>query len=130
MTTEQLELVRMAMEAALDKKAEDVEALDLHGLSSVADWFLIASGGSDTQVRAIADGIRERLAGRGIEPIGTEGYNAGTWVLVDYADLVVHVFHREKRAYYALDKLWSDAPRITTTGGEDAPTPTDHGKGR
>jgi ribosome-associated protein len=112
MEKSQKELVRLTVEGAEDKKAQDLVVLDLHEISSVTDFYVVASGTSDTQVRAIADGIRNKLAEKGIEPIGTEGYNGGTWVLLDYADMVVHVFHREKRLLYALEDLWSDAPRL------------------
>jgi ribosome-associated protein len=99
------------LNAALDKKGADPVALDVHAVSSVTDWFVIVAATSDTHARAIADGIRESLEELGIEPIGVEGYNDGTWVLLDYGDVVVHVFHHQKRVQYALEDLWSDAPR-------------------
>lgn len=104
--------IRLAFEAAEDKKADAPVALQLEGLSAVTDFFLVAGGTSDTQVRAIADGILERLAAEGVEPLGTEGYTDGTWVLLDYVDFVVHIFHRDKRVFYSLEDLWSDAPRL------------------
>lgn len=112
MIISQKDSIHLSLQAADDKKAEDPVALDVHGISSVTDFFIIASGNSDTQVRAIADGIVETLSGNGVEPIGTEGYNEGSWILLDYADFVVHIFHRDKRAYYALESLWGDAPRL------------------
>lgn len=113
MTIDLKEKVRLVLEAADDKKAEEAVALDLRELSSVTDFFVVASGGSDTQVRAIADSILKKLAEKGIEPYGTEGYNDGTWVLLDFVDVVAHIFHRDKRIYYALENLWSDAPRFS-----------------
>ncbi len=106
------EKIDLTVEAADDKKAENTVVLDLQNLSSVTDYIIIASGNSDTQVRAIADSIVEKLSEKGIEPLGTEGYNDGTWILLDYVDLVIHVFHNEKRIHYALEDLWSDAPRF------------------
>jgi ribosome-associated protein len=106
------ETVRLAIQAAEDKKAEEIAALDLRGLSAVTDFFIVTHGSSDTHVRAIAEGIEDALSQKGIEPYGREGYNEGRWVLLDYVDLVIHVFHREQRAFYALEQLWSDAPRV------------------
>ncbi len=103
--------INRILTAALDKKGLDPVALDVHAVSSVTDWFVIVGATSDTHARAIADGIRESLEELRIEPIGTEGYNDGTWVLIDYGDVVVHVFHHQKRVLYALEDLWSDAPR-------------------
>ncbi len=115
MSTSRKESIRIALQAADDKKAEDPVALDLEGLSSVTDYFLVASGNSDAQVKAIADNVVEKLSENGVEPLGREGYNQGTWILLDYVDFVVHVFHRDKRMFYALENLWSDAPRLRVT---------------
>ncbi len=115
MTISVQEEVRLAIQAADDKKAEEVTALDLRALSAVTDYFIVTHGNSDTQVRAIADGIREGLSEKGIEPYGLEGYNGGTWILLDYVDLVIHIFHRDQRAFYALEQLWSDAPRVRSS---------------
>jgi ribosome-associated protein len=112
MTLSDREKILAALRGADGKKADDPIVLDLRGLSSVTDWYLVAGGTSDTQVRAIADGIAAALAQFDLEPLGAEGYNGGTWVLLDYGDLIVHVFHREKRLYYALENLWGDAPRL------------------
>ena len=112
MSISQKEKIRLFLIAADDKKAEDPLVLDLHQLSSVTDYFIIASGNSDTQVKAIADSIVAKLSEKGIEPIGTEGYNDGSWILLDYADVVVHIFLRDKRDYYTLEELWADAPHL------------------
>ena len=107
------ELLRIGTEAAQGKKAQDLIVLDLRGLSSVTDYFVICSGRSDTNVRAIADAVQESLAKEGSKPFGVEGYNEGTWVLLDYVDFVFHVFHFEKRLAFALEDLWKDAPRLS-----------------
>ena len=86
--------------------------LDLHGLSSLADYFLICSGESDRQVRAIAEGIDASLAKLGVEPFSVEGMETSAWVLMDYNDLIVHIFRPESRTFYSLYRLWGDAPRM------------------
>ena len=106
------DLLLQAVSAAEDRKATDVVVLDLRGLSSVTDYFVICSGTSDTNVKAIADAVEEKLKESGQRPFGVEGHREGLWVLMDYVDFVVHVFHREKRATLALEELWKDAPRI------------------
>lgn len=97
--------------AALERNARRAVLLDLRGLSDVTDWFLIASGDSDTHTRAIADHILERMAASGIRPAGVEGRAAGRWILIDYIDVVVHIFLPRVREYYDLERLWGDAPR-------------------
>jgi ribosome-associated protein len=94
------------------RKAEDIVVLDVQQLSSVADYFLICSGSSDRQVRAIADAIAEELAQHGEKPLAMEGYQKGTWVLIDCADLIVHVFDDDTRRFYGLERLWYRAPRV------------------
>lgn len=95
----------------LDKKALDVSILDVRGMTSYADYLVLASGESDRQVTAIADHLDERLKAQGTRPLGSEGRETGTWVLVDYGEVVVHLFYTEVRASYDLDGLWADAPR-------------------
>jgi ribosome-associated protein len=104
-------LARQAAALALTKKAEDVLILDLSGLASVCDYFVICHGDSDVQVKAIADGILDGLEGEGIRAWHSEGYRGRSWILLDYVDVVVHVFHRETRLFYRLEDLWADAPR-------------------
>ncbi len=96
----------------MDKKAVDVLVLELKGLSIIADYFIICSGESTTQVRAIVEAIEENFSKKSIRPIGIEGLNYSHWVLMDYGDIIIHVFEEETRAYYQLEKLWLDAPRI------------------
>ncbi len=99
-----------AADLALDKKAEDVLALDLRSISSATDFFLLATGNSDIQVRAIAEHILEGLADEGMRPLHTEGMDRARWVLLDFVDFVVHVFHPLTREFYQLELLWGDAP--------------------
>src|SRR5215813_15249955 len=102
--------------AADSRKAEDIIVLDVEQLSSVADYFLIWSGTSDRQVRAIADAIAEELAQHGEKPLAMEGYQKGTWVLIDCADLIVHVFDDDTRRFYSLERLWHQEPHVEVPG--------------
>lgn len=102
--------------AADSRKAEDIVVLDVQQLSSVADYFLICSGASDRQVRAIADAIAEELAQHGEKLLAMEGYQKGTWVLIDCADLIVHVFDDNTRHFYDLERLWYRAPHVEVPG--------------
>ena len=106
------DLVRVAVRAAEEKKAKDVKAIDIRGLSAVTDYMIIATGSSDTNVRAIAEGVREKLLEKGERPFSVEGLQEGSWVLLDYVDFVVHVFHYEKRLYFGLEELWADAKPV------------------
>jgi ribosome-associated protein len=104
---------RIAAEAAADKKAMDVVAMFVGDLLVVTDYFVVATGANDRQVSAIADQVEEQLRVKcGIKPIGREGERENTWVLLDFGDLVVHVFQPSEREFYRLEKLWSDAPRV------------------
>ena len=107
-----LETALLAAEAADDKKAYDLLVLDLRGLTSIADYFVICSASNTTQVGAIADGIGHALAGAGIRPSHIEGGPEATWVLMDYGDVVTHIFDEQARSYYSLDRLWGDALRV------------------
>lgn len=109
-TSTALTLARQAGRLALSKKAFDVKILKLKGLSSVCDYFVIASGDADVQVNAIASAIEDGLREEGIKPYHREGRKGGNWVLLDYVDVVVHVFYEPTRRFYALEKLWGDAP--------------------
>jgi len=107
-----LETALLAAEAADGKKAGDLLVLDLTGLTGIADYFVICSASSTTQMGAIADGIGHALAGESIRPSHIEGGAEATWLLMDYGDVVVHIFDEQARAYYSLERLWSDARRI------------------
>lgn len=102
------------IKAVLEKKAADVVALDVRSLTSVADFFIICSGRSNRQVAAIADFVERYLKKTGIKPLSVEGKNEGLWVLLDYGDVIIHVFYETVRKFYDLEGLWSDAKRITT----------------
>jgi ribosome-associated protein len=105
--------VRDAVAAAEDRKARDVRVLHLGKVTDFTDYFLICSGASDRQVQAIADGVLEKLRAEGVRPLNVEGYNRAQWVLIDYGDVVVHLFQEEPRRFYALERLWGDAPDVT-----------------
>lgn len=109
--------VRAAVEAALDRKAVELRVLHLEAVTDFTDYFLVCGGTSERQVQAIADGIEERLRGEGVRPLAVEGYGTGQWVLLDYGDFLVHVFTEERRAFYGLERLWSDAPEVTAEFG-------------
>lgn len=104
--------VAIAVDATLERNAREPVLLDLRGLSDVTDWFLIASGDSDTHTRAIAENIMERLRESGFRPNGVEGKAGATWILLDYVTLVIHVFLPRVRDYYELERLWGDAPAV------------------
>jgi ribosome-associated protein len=93
-----------------------VLVLDVRGLTSYADYFVVMTADSDRQAGAIADAIDERLSAEGATKVGVEGYESGRWILVDYGDVVAHVFNREARSFYDLEGLWADAPRFTVEG--------------
>jgi ribosome-associated protein len=104
--------VARAAQCALERKAQGVVALDLRGISSATDYFVICSGSSDIHVRAIAEHVIEELKKEGVRAGHVEGLEGGRWVLVDYIDFVVHVFHPSAREFYQLETLWGDAPRF------------------
>jgi ribosome-associated protein len=103
--------VARAAELAMERKAAELVVLDLRGISSATDFFLLGSGSSDTQVRSIAEHIMDELRKEGVRPGHVEGLGGGHWVLIDYIDFVVHVFHPQARSFYQLEGLWGDAPR-------------------
>ena len=103
-------LARTCCKLALNKRAEDVIIIDLRKLNAPTDYFVICSGSADRQVKAIVDSILEGTSEKGIKPWHVEGYEALKWVLIDYVDVVVHVFHKETREFYSLETLWGDAP--------------------
>lgn len=109
------EVLMLAAKASDDKRAEDIMALDMTELSSMADYILIAQGNSEKQVQAIANEIKDKASKQGITIERMEGLSAARWILVDLGDVVVHVFHHEDRAYYNLEKLWGDAPLVDVT---------------
>ena len=105
-------LAQTVIRAANDRKADDVSVLSVTHLTTLADYYIICTGTSNTHIRAIADSIDEALSKQGIEPKSREGYRSGTWLLMDYGSVIVHIFKGETRDFYALERLWGDARRI------------------
>lgn len=106
--------VRVAVIAALDKKALDLDVLQVGALTSIADYFIIASATNERQTVAIADNIESQLKEHlGVRPLLIEGANPGRWVLLDYGDFIVHIFTEAVRRFYGLERLWGDAPNVT-----------------
>ncbi len=111
-TVETLDMALAAARAAMDKKAEDVRLLDVRPVTYLADYFVICSGATARQVKAIADEIDMRLSAERVYPMSVEGFPDCRWVLMDYGDVVVHIFENEAREFYDLDGLWGVAPRV------------------
>ncbi|HZC59547.1 MAG TPA: ribosome silencing factor [Chthoniobacterales bacterium] len=107
------ELARLCVKLAEEKKAEDIVVLDLRNISSFTDFFVICSGNSEPHLKAISGGIREGVRDAAlISPLASEGSVASQWLVMDYSEVLVHIFHQKKRAFYALENLWSDAPHL------------------
>lgn len=102
-------LAKRSTQLALSKKAEDIVLMDVRDLTSITDFFIICSGNSDTQIKAIADAIIEGLKNENVKIWHMEGYSSLKWVLLDYVDFVIHVFQKETRNFYGLERLWGDA---------------------
>jgi ribosome-associated protein len=111
--------VARVVDLLFDRKALNVNLLDLRGVSSATDWFVIASGTSDTHVSAIADSVLDGLKKEKVRPLNVEGQREGRWVLIDYFDFVVHVFHPAAREFYQLERLWGDAPTHVLEPGSE-----------
>jgi ribosome-associated protein len=106
------ERVLLCVNALLQKKAKDLTILKVNAVSSFTDYFVICSGSSDRQVQALAEAIRENMKKSDILPLGVEGEKIGKWVLLDYADVIVHIFYEPIRVFYDLERLWPDIPRM------------------
>ncbi len=102
------ELIDKICNAALDKKAENVVVIDIKEMTVIADNFIICSGSSKAQVKAISDNIEEQLLKQGISPVKVDGYNEARWIVLDYSDVMVHVFYDEDRLFYNLERLWNN----------------------
>jgi ribosome-associated protein len=109
--------IEIAWRAAEEKKAEELVALDLRGLASFTDYFIICHGRSERQVQAIGDQVEEELRKAGVRPFSIEGYQRAEWVLMDYSDFVVHIFSEKRREFYGLERLWGDARRLQRPAG-------------
>jgi ribosome-associated protein len=106
--------VRLAVAAALDKKATNLDVLQVGALTSIADYFIIASAGNERQASAIADNVVDHLKSElGVKPLLVEGTTPGRWILVDFGDFIVHIFTEDVRRFYGLERLWGDAPNVT-----------------
>lgn len=124
---ESKEYALIAAEAASEKKAEDIVAIDVGELLVVTDYFVICTGRNDRQVRTIAEEVEVHMKRAGLPAIGVEGADEGKWVLIDFADVVVHVFQPEERDFYRLEKLWGDAPRLALPAEIAEPSLGAHG---
>lgn len=124
-TEHSIELAQLAAVAAEDKKARDILAFDVADRLAITDVFVVCSAGSERQVDAVVDAIHEKLLTVGVKPVRTEGQKERRWVLLDYADVVIHVQHTDEREFYSLERLWRDCPQIelpqtVSAGSSDA----------
>ena len=108
------EMARIAYRALEDKKGENISVIDISGISPLADYFIITNGTSDSQVQALVDNVEEKMHKAGHSQIQREGMQSGNWVLLDYGDVVVHVFDKENREFYHLERIWSDGKKVET----------------
>ena len=106
------EMAKLAIVALEDKKAEDIRVIDISEVSVLADYFIIADGNNRNQVQAMIDNVEETLGKAGYEPKQIEGYQTANWVLMDYGDVIVHVFDKENRLFYDLERIWRDGKQI------------------
>lgn len=107
-----LELTKEIAKLLDSKKGDDITAIEIKDLTTLGDYFVIASGASNIQVRALSDTVEEGLSKLGLEPRRIEGYQTGMWIVLDYSEVIVHIFHEQTRAFYGLERLWADAPRL------------------
>lgn len=101
-----MDLLKQIVKVLEDKKAIDIKEVDIKEKTTIADYFVVASGTSSTHIKALADNVEEKLKEQGIKPVKIEGYNSGTWILMDYSDVIVHIFTAEEREHYNLEDLW------------------------
>lgn len=114
------EILAKAVQILGKRKAEDIKAIDIGGISIIADYFLIASGGSSTQVRSLAEELEDKLSQAGVNPLRVEGAQTATWIILDYGSVVIHVFYRETRRFYNLERLWADGKEVELPALPDA----------
>lgn len=110
------EMAKTALAGLEDKKAEDIRVIDISGVSVMADYFIIASGRNHNQVQAMADSVEEKLHEQDIHPRQIEGYHTANWILMDFNDIIVHIFNEEDRMFYNLEKIWLDGKMIDPAG--------------
>jgi ribosome-associated protein len=106
-------LVKLAYEALEEKKGEDIQVIEIKDISVIADYFIIANGANSPQVDALVDSVRDRLGRNGFEPLRVEGIRSASWILMDYGDVIVHVFSKDDRLFYNLERIWRDGKVIT-----------------
>lgn len=111
-----LEMAKLAIEALEDKKAEDIRVIDISEVSVLADYFIIAGGGSNSQIQALSDNVEEKLGRAGMPPKQIEGYETANWVLLDFGDIIVHIFDKENRLLYDLERIWRDGKQVDIEG--------------
>lgn len=107
------EMAKVVIEALEDKKAEDIKIIDISHISTIADYFIIASGSNKSQIQAMADNVEELLAKKGYANKQVEGYTNADWILMDYKEIIVHIFDKENRLFYDLERIWRDGKEIT-----------------
>lgn len=107
-----LNMAKLALKAMEEKKAEDIKVIDIHEVSTIADYFLIASGNNRSQIQAICDEVEETLGRAGYPKKQSEGYDSANWILMDYGDIIVHIFDKQNRLFYDLERIWRDGKEI------------------
>ena len=111
--SKELEMVRLACKALDEKKALDIKVIDIHEVSVIADYFVIASGSNLNQVQAMVDNVQEELFKAGYEMKQMEGYREGNWILLDFGDIIIHIFDKENRLFYDLERIWKDGKEVS-----------------
>ncbi|MDE6917879.1 MAG: ribosome silencing factor [Lachnospiraceae bacterium] len=104
--------LKTVIDALEDKKAENIQLIDIHEVSTIADYFVITNGSNQSQIQAMSDNVAERLAKHEIHPRNVEGYSAANWILMDYNDILVHIFDKESRGFYDLERIWRDGKTV------------------
>lgn len=107
------DMARLAYEALDEKKAEDIKVLEISNITVIADYFIIANGTNSSQVQALVDNVQEKLYKQGYEPKRIEGLRSTNWILIDYGDVIVHIFSKEDRSFYDLERIWRDGKTVT-----------------
>ncbi|MFI3237494.1 MAG: ribosome silencing factor [Lachnospiraceae bacterium] len=109
------EMAKLAIEALEDKKGEGIRVIDISEVTIIADYFIIANGSNRNQVQALCDSVEEKLGRAGVEPKQIEGYDAANWILMDFRDVIIHVFDQENRLFYDLERIWRDGKAVDAT---------------
>lgn len=112
MENKSLEMAKLAIEALEDKKAEDIKVIDISEVSVIADYFIIAGGSNKNQIQTLCDSVKEKLGRAGYPEKQTEGYDTANWVLIDFIDVIVHIFDKENRLLYDLERIWRDGRQV------------------